>query len=300
MTAAPVQQTLRANGLEFSATRAGSTDGALVVCLHGFPDTPATFRHQMAELAGLGFDVVAPHLRGYEPSSQPSDNDYDVMTLASDVVGWLDDFGVERAHLVGHDWGAVIAYVVAAHYSHRVRTVTALAIPPLARIPAAVRRVPRQLVRSWYMTWFQIPGLSDRSVQAGDLRLVRRLWRAWSPNYTVSADELTELRTTFEQPGVVSSTLEYYRQNATPLIMLGLRHPPAMTQATVSVPTLIINGVDDGCMDRRLFEQCILEVDFPNGVEHVEIADAGHFLHLEQPELVNELIRKHMTGTLHA
>ena len=298
MTAEPVQQTLRANGLEFSATRVGSADGELVLCLHGFPDTPATFRHQTAELAALGFDVVAPRLRGYELSSQPSNNDYDAVTLASDVVGWLDDLGVERAHLVGHDWGAVIAYVVAAHYPRRVRTVTAMAIPPLARIPAAVRRVPRQLVRSWYMTWFQIPGLSDRSLRAGDWLLMRTLWRTWSPRYSMTAEEWTDLRGMFEEDGVVSGALAYYRQNATPPVMLGLRRAPAMTQPTIAVPTLILNGSEDGCMDRRLFNLGIHDADFPAGVEHVEVPDAGHFLHLEKPELVNELIGRHLAGGL--
>lgn len=296
MTTAPARETLRANGLEFSATRSGSADGELVVCIHGFPDTPATFRHQMAKFADLGFDVVAPHLRGYEPSSQPDDNDYDIMTLASDVTGWLDDLDVERAHLVGHDWGAVIAYVVAAHYPDRVRTATALAIPPLVRIPPAVRRVPRQLLRSWYMIWFQIPVLSDWSLRARDWWLMQRLWRTWSPRYSMTASEWTDLRAMFEEESVVSGALAYYRQNATPPVLLGLRHPPVMAQPTIAVPTLILNGADDGCMDRRMFGVGIHDADFPEGVDHVEIPGAGHFLHLERPETVNELIYRHLTG----
>lgn len=290
------QHTLRANGLEFSAVRAGPAGGEVVVCLHGFPDTPTTFRHQVAALASLGYDVVAPSLRGYEPGSQPSDGDYSLMAVASDVVGWLDDLGVERAHLVGHDWGAVVVYVVAAQHPERVRTATALGIPPLARIPFAVRRVPRQLVLSWYMTWFQIRGLADRSLGARDWWLMRRLWKTWSPGYEMKPDEWAKLRAVFERPGVVAGALAYYRQNATPPIMLGLRHPAAMAESTVGVPTLIVNGTDDGCMDRRLFEHSIRAGDFPAGVDHVEVAGAGHFLHLEAPERVNELIRGHLTA----
>ncbi|MCP5026893.1 MAG: alpha/beta hydrolase [Actinomycetia bacterium] len=287
--------TLGANGLEFSATGAGPADGELVLCLHGFPDTPSTFRNQITAFADAGFTVVAPRLRGYEPSSQPADGDHGLMALAADVIGWLDDLGVEQAHLVGHDWGAVIAYVVAAHHPHRVHTATALAIPPLARIPSAVRRLPRQLARSWYMTFFQIPKLADQSLQARHWKLMRRLWRTWSPGYTMAPEEWAELETTFEQPGVVASALAYYRQNATPPIMLGLRHPPAMSEATITVPTLIVNGSDDACMDRRLFALSIHDDDFPAGVEHVEVSGAGHFLHLEQPELVNELILRHLS-----
>ncbi len=298
MSATPHRLTLHANDLEFSATRTGPADGDSVFCLHGFPDTPATFRALTSALADQGFDVLVPHLRGYEPSSQPADGDYDLMSIASDVVGWLDDLGIDQAHVIGHDWGAVVVYVVAAHHPERVKTATALAIPPLARIPDAVRRVPRQLLRSWYMTWFQLPWLSDQSLQARDWLLLRRLWRSWSPGYSITADELAELRSTFEQPGVVSSALAYYRQNATPAIMTGLRHPPAMSESKITVPTLIVNGAQDGCMDRRLFDASIDPDDFPAGVEHVELPNAGHFLHLERPVLVNELIARHLLANV--
>lgn len=295
MTVVPYRQVLRANGLEFSATRAGPVGGELVVCMHGFPDSPATFRHQLPALAEAGFDVVAPYLRGYEPGSQPDDGDYDLMALASDVVCWLDDLGVDRAHLVGHDWGAVIAYVVATHYPHRVRSAAALAIPPLARIPAAVRRVPRQFLRSWYMTWFQMPWLAERSLAARDWRMIRRLWTAWSPSYQIDAVDWAEVKATFEQPGVGSAALAYYRQNATPPVMLGFRHPRAMLEPVVGVRTLIVNGAEDGCMDRRLFGHGIRAGDFPAGVVHEEVTAAGHFVHLEHPDRVNDLLRRHLS-----
>lgn len=296
MTDPAHRHTLRAKGLEFSAISAGPLDAELVLCLHGFPDTPATFRHLMPALSEQGYRAVAPLARGYEQRSQADDGRYDLMTLSEDVVGWIDDLGVERAHLVGHDWGAVITYVAAANHPDRVITATALAIPPIARIPSAVRRVPRQLLRSWYMTWFQFRGLADWSLRAGDWRLMRRLWRTWSPHHRIASDHWHDLRATFEQPGVVANALAYYRQNATPAIMLGIRHPPAMSAAAIDVPTLIANGTDDGCIDRRLFQASIHDEDFPAGVEHVELPGAGHFLHLEQRDAVNELILRHLSG----
>ncbi len=294
MTGSPAQGTLQANGLVFSVLQAGS-DGELVICLHGFPDTPHTFRHQLSALAAAGYQTIAPYLRGYEPQSQPADGDYNLVTLASDVIGWLDDLGVERAHVVGHDWGAVIGYVTAARHPDRVHSLSALAIPPLSRIPEAVRRVPWQLQRSWYMTWFQLRGLAERSVSVGDMRLIRYLWGAWSPGYEIDNAEWEALKEAFGQPGVVSAALAYYRQNATPPIMLGLRNPPAMAETEISVPTLIVNGADDGCMDRRLFQHTIRVDDFPAGVEYVELADAGHFLHLEQPMRINQLLLQHIS-----
>lgn len=286
--------TLRAAGLEFSALEARATNDSVVLCLHGFPDSPTTFRHQMGALAEAGHRVIAPTLRGYEPSSQPEDGDYSLIALADDVIGWLDDLGVERAHLVGHDWGAAIVYTAAARHGDRVISATALAIPPLARIPAAVRRVPRQLQRSWYMTFFQLRGLSDRALAAADWRLLRRLWRVWSPGYTLTDDEWNELRDVFAAPGVAAGSLGYYRQNATPPILAGIRSTPAMKLTEVPVPTLIVHGTDDGCIDRRLFEPAIRQEDFPAGVERLEIAGAGHFVHLEQPDLLNTAILEHL------
>ena len=92
---------LRANDLAFSALTHGQ--GPIVLCLHGFPDHRRSYRLQMPALAEAGFRAVSPTLRGYEPCSQPSDGDYHVIRMAEDVVGWIDDLGAERVHLVGHD-----------------------------------------------------------------------------------------------------------------------------------------------------------------------------------------------------
>ena len=123
------------------------------------------------------------------------------MSLAGDVVAWIDELGADRAHVIGHDWGAVLTYVVAANQPDRVRTATALAIPPLTRIPEAVRRVPRQLVRSWYMTFFQLPGVAERSLRADDWRLLRRLWSVWSPGYELPPDDWSTLTAAFGAAG---------------------------------------------------------------------------------------------------
>ncbi|MCP3910108.1 MAG: alpha/beta hydrolase [Actinomycetia bacterium] len=131
---------------------------------------------------------------------------------------------------------------------------------------------------------------------AGDFALVHRLWQTWSPGYTLTAEDSAALKATFATPGVVAASLAYYRQNATPPILLGLCKTPAMERSQVSAPVLIINGTDDGCMGRRLFEPTICSQDYPAGVRHEEIADAGHFLHLERPDRVNELILEHMAG----
>ncbi len=293
MAAEPLMLTT-GDGLEFSALQAGREQDPVVLCLHGFPDHPATFRHQFGPLADAGFRVIAPTMRGYEPSSQPSDGDYSLLAMADDVAGWLDAIGADRAHLVGHDWGAVVTEVAAARHPDRVRSLTSLAIPPLPRIPAAVRRIPRQLLRSWYMTFFQVPIVAERALAAGDWALLRRLWRVWSPGHTMTETEWSELRARFERPGVAGAALACYRQNATPPLLLGLRSSPAMEVTEIPVRRLILHGTDDGCMDRRLFDHTVYETDHPAGVTMVELAGTGHFLHLEAADRVNDAVLAHL------
>ncbi|MEM7091694.1 MAG: alpha/beta fold hydrolase [Actinomycetota bacterium] len=283
--------------LRFSMLRAGfddNPDGEVVLCLHGFPDNANTFRKQLPAFAEAGYRVVAPTLRGYEPSSLDPDADYSLGTLGRDVIAWLDDLGAERAHLVGHDWGAAIAYVAGALAPERFASLTTIAVPHAARLDEGIRRVPRQFLRSWYMVFFQLRGIADYVVERDDWALVRRLWRTWSPGYTLSDEQWADLRDTFAAPGVKQAMLAYYRQNASPRAMLGLTETEVDAPTTVPVRTLAITGADDGCIDTRLYDIVFDDADFPAGVRVERIAGVGHFAHLERPDLVNRLILDHL------
>jgi len=279
--------------LDFSAYACGleaNERGALVLCLHGFPDNARSFRFQLPALARAGYRAIAPTMRGYEPSSQPADGDYSLATLARDVVGWMDGLGEERVHLVGHDWGAAVAYVAGALAPERFYSITTIAVPHAARLPEGIRVVPSQVAKSWYMMFFQLRGIAEVALSRNDWSLIRRLWRDWSPGFDLPEAEWGALRKTFGAPGVKRAMLGYYRQNASPGIMLGLKKTEASVLTTVPVRTLAITGADDGCMDTRLYDHVFLEEDFPNGVRVERIEDAGHFTHLEKPEEINRLL----------
>lgn len=285
--------TLHNGPLTFSAWSAGFTknpDAPLVVCLHGFPDNARSFRHQLPALADAGYRVIAPTMRGYEPSSIPKNNDFTVTTMARDIIAWLDELQVDRAHLVGHDWGALVTYPAGALFPERFHSITCIAIPPPFRFLSGALRVPVQWWKSWYVTRFQMRGAAERLVERDDWAYVRKLWRVWSPDYHLSDAEWSDLRDTLSAPGVKEAALQYYRQNASPAIIFGLKETEAARNTTVPVRTLAITGAQDGCMDTRMFNHTFREQDFPAGYRIERIDDAGHFPHLEKPEVVNKLL----------
>lgn len=284
---------LRSGAFSFSAYTAGfddNPDGEVVLCLHGFPDDANSFRHQLPALAAAGYRVVAPNLRGYESTSQPEDGDYSLVALGHDVLAWIDHLEAEKVHLVGHDWGAAITYVAGALAPERFLSLTTIAVPHSARLQQAIRKVPSQLLKSWYMTFFQFRGIAEHVLERKDWALVRRLWRNWSPGFELADEDWQHLRSTFEAPGVKSAMLGYYRQNASPEVLLGLKKTEAAALTTVPVRTLAITGVDDGCMDTRLYDHAFLREDFPEGYRVERIARGGHFVHQERPEQVNRLL----------
>ena len=279
--------------LSFTAQACGFDEnpgGPVVLCLHGFPDDARSFRQQLPALAAGGYRALAPMLRGYEPSSQPADGDHSLSAIAEDVIAWIDELGEERVHLVGHDWGAAISYLAGAMAPERFHSLTTLAVPHQARLADAIRKVPRQLALSWYMSFFQLRGLSDWMLERNDWALIRRLWKDWSPSYTLSEEDWASLRETFAAPGVKRSMLAYYRQNASPAVLLGWKKTPATTLTNVPVRTLAITGAEDGCMDTRLYDHAFRSEDFPHGVRVERIAAAGHFVHQEKPDEINALL----------
>ena len=293
------EQTLRRGDLTFSAINCGWDEnprGEVVMCLHGFPDNARSFRFQWEPLAAAGYRVTSPTLRGYEPSSQPIDNDYDIYTIAEDVLSWMDALNTKVAHLVGHDWGAAIAYTAGAVAPERFLSLSTLAVPHSARFAEAIKKVPRQLQLSWYINFFQLRGLSDYWIERNDWALIKKLWRDWSPEFDLPDQEWNSLRSTFSAPGVKKAMLSYYRQNANPMVMLGLKKSRASEMTTVPVRTLAITGANDGCIATELYDFVFRDNDFPNGLRIERIGGAGHFVHQEKPEAVSELLLQWLKG----
>ncbi len=286
MPPAGQQFTLRNGPLAFTARSEG--DGPLVLCLHGFPDNASSFRHQLPVLAAAGYRAVSVTLRGYEPSSQPADGDYSIAGDRGDVLAFIEQLGTPKAHLVGHDWGAAVAYATGAAAPGRLYSLTTIAVPHSGRFVTEAARFPRQLALSWYMGFFQLRGVSDYVVRRNGFRFIRRLWRDWSPGWDIPDEVLDDVIATLRQPGVVRAALAYYRTALSPSAFTPRARAAAHFE--VRVPTLAITGERDGCIDTKVFERLTYPQDFPAGLSVERVRDAGHFPHQEQPDAVNALL----------
>jgi pimeloyl-ACP methyl ester carboxylesterase len=276
---------VRANGLRFAYLAEGPEDGPLALCLHGFPDTAHTWRYLLPRLAAEGFRAVAPWMRGYAPTEVPYGRTVPRDTLAADVNALHRALGGgEDAVLVGHDWGAYAAYRAAAAAPGRWRRVVTLAVPP-DRALAGANRDPAQMRRSWYMLAFQVPG-AERLVARDDFALVERLWRDWSPGYDPT-EELPHVTMSLKSPGSLAAALGYYRALGSRLLPLGT--PTPGSGRVNPQPTLYLHGADDGCMGVSYAERAREVLRHPASLVEV-VPDAGHFLHLERPEVVGATI----------
>ncbi|WP_285713227.1 alpha/beta fold hydrolase [Erythrobacter oryzae] len=279
----PETLTLTHAGLAFTAHAAGA--GPVVLMLHGFPDTPATFAHQLGALAEAGYRPVAVTMRGYEPSSQPEDGDYHAVRMAEDVTAFAAALSDGPVHLVGHDWGANIAYAAASLAPERFASLTTIAVPHPVRFGEAFAANAEQQARSAYILAFQTPGFEEQII-ADDCAYLEALWRAWSPGWDIPAQLLAAMKATFRQPGVARAALEYYRQ-AFDAVSPAAQETAALLTRPITVPTLGICGAEDQCITQDVFLGAMRESDFPGGLETRSIPGAGHFCHAEAPEAVN-------------
>lgn len=279
------QQVLVCGELKFTAYTMG--EGPLVLLLHGFPDSPDSFRLQLRTLAAAGYRAVAVTLRGYEPSSQPKDKSYHVANLARDVIAWVDALGETQAHLVAHDWGASIAYAAAAMAPTRFKSLTAIAVPHPAEFALQAKQDKQQLKRSAYIFLFQLRGIAEWWLARKDWAYIEKLWRTWSPAWQWESTHMQKVKKLFSATGVKQATLTYYRQALDTKSALG-RESAELYQRPILVPCLGITGEKDGCIGHELFLRAMPATRFPGGVDICKVANAGHFPHLEAATIVNQ------------
>jgi pimeloyl-ACP methyl ester carboxylesterase len=259
-------------------------DGPLVVLLHGFPDFWYGWRFQIPALAGAGFRVVAPDMRGYNRSSRPASvSSYAPARLAGDVRDLVAERGASRALVAGHDWGAAVAWLTAIRHPEVVERLAILNVPHPRRMLEGLRRPSRQLLRSWYMFFFQLPRLPERLIAADDWRAFRRVFSDARAGAFTPAD-LDRYREAWSQPGALTAMLNYYRAS--------LRRPPAPAGGgslpPVQAPTLVIWGERDRHLGAELAEPH--RDDVPHLDRVIRFPAASHWVQHDEPDRVSGLL----------
>jgi pimeloyl-ACP methyl ester carboxylesterase len=248
-------------------------EGPLVVLLHGFPEFWFGWRHQLGPLAEAGFRVVAPDMRGYNLSSKPPRvSDYTLDVLARDVRDLIAERGEESACVAGHDWGGAVAWAAAMYHPEAVRRLAILNAPH-PRAFARALRDPRQLAKSWYMGFFQLPFLPEQ--------LGRRVFPRGFPEEVRDRYEAA-----YDQPGALTAMLNYYR---------ALPRRPVTSFPPVTAPTRVIWGQRDSYLTPGVAEPD--RADVPN-LERVIRLDTSHWVQHDAPGQVADLLIEFFVATM--
>lgn len=260
---------------------AGPPDGPLVILLHGFPEFWYGWRNQILPLAQAGFRVTAPDQRGYNLSAKPRElSAYRVDRLAGDVIGLMRALGREKATLVGHDWGGIVAWSVAALYPQHVRRLVALNAPYPMVAPDVIRRNPVQLRMSAYILFFQIPLFAEAILRNNNWELVAQTLRRTSRPGTFSEEVIEQYRQAWWRRGTMTAMLNWYRA-------LLRRPPPLPWRPRIPAPTLILWGARDTALSRPMAQ---LSAALCDHVRLVFFEDASHWVQHEKAQEVNRLM----------
>jgi pimeloyl-ACP methyl ester carboxylesterase len=280
--------TVEANGLTVHALEAGK--GPLIIALHGFPDLPISYRHQIPVLAEKGYRVVAPYMRGYFPSDVEPAGPYEVAVLVQDTLALIDQLTEQPVILIGHDWGAVVARSAAILAPEKITKIVCMSVPTAGNFGRALVSNPKQQRRSWYMFFFQLP-IAEMAIAHNDFAFIEALWQEWSPGWSCPKSVMNEIKEAFRQPSVLKAALAYYRSQFNPALQHpGLADIRKRLSDPIPVPTMYLHGANDGCIGVETTEG--MESAFLRDFERHIISSAGHFVHQERPEVINEHITR--------
>jgi len=268
------------SAVRLHAVAAGPIDGPAVVLLHGFPEFWYGWHKQIAPLASAGFRVIVPDQRGYNLSSKPAPiSAYAIPELVSDVIAVADQLGRQKIFLAGHDWGAAVAWSAALLHPERIARLAVINVPH----PSVMRRYLasdfRQILRSWYIFFFQLPWLPQAVFSGFQFRLGTRALVHSSRPGTFSTEDLAQYRAAWSQPGALTCMIHWYRA----LLRRRVRFP----DRTVRVPVRILWGERD---DFLLTEMAHDSLRYCTNAELTCFPEATHWLQHEEPAKVSQLL----------
>jgi pimeloyl-ACP methyl ester carboxylesterase len=264
-------------GVRLHAVAAGPADGPLVILLHGFPEFWYSWRKQIGPLAAAGFRVVAPDQRGYNVSSKPHNiADYAITNLIADVIAIAEQLGAGKFFLAGHDWGAAVAWATALRHPLRLKKMAILNVPHPAAMLHTLRTNPLQMLRSWYIAFFQLPRIPEARFSADNFAMgVKSLATSSRPG-TFTAEDFAQYRLAWSNPGTVTAMINWYRAF--------FRRRPRLGDPQVHVPTRILWGQRDKFLLPEMAQESLQYCD---SAQPTFFPEATHWLQHEEPEAVN-------------
>lgn len=280
---------IQTNGIKLHVLTDGPEDGTPVILLHGFPEFHYGWRKQVPALVEAGFRVIVPDQRGYNLSDKPRGvSAYNLNTLARDAVGLFDHFGIQKARIVGHDWGAVVAWTVALTHPERLEKLAILNVPHPDVMTRFILSNAEQRKKSWYIFFFQIPFFVEWVLSKDNYRNMARIMIGSGRKSTFKLSEIEEYRKAWSQPGALTAMLNWYRSifRRSFKYFFQRRSIPARR---VTVPTLILWGKNDVALSHEMVQPSL---DLCDNGSAVMFENATHWVQHDEADEVNKnLIR---------
>lgn len=272
---------IETNGIRLHVVTAGDPHGKPVLLLHGFPEFWYGWRDQIPAFVVAGYRVIVPDQRGYNLSDKPVGvRYYRTEMLVRDVIGLLDHFRIEKVNLAGHDWGAAVAWSVATSFPDRVERLAIMNVPHPDVMLATLRTSLRQMLKSWYIGFFQIPVLPDWVLRVNDYAAARRLLVSSGKPSTFNTADLAEYKKAWAQPGALTAMINWYRA-------VFMERSGKQTDNRVHVPVLVLWGKHDIALSAEMAQRSI---ELCDDGRLVFFENASHWVQHDEADEVNRLL----------
>jgi pimeloyl-ACP methyl ester carboxylesterase len=269
------------NGIYLNAAEAGNPDGKVIIFLHGFPEYWYAWHQQLLFFGDKGFRALAPDQRGYNRSSKPAGvKAYTLPHLTADIAAFIKQQTTEKVILVGHDWGGAVAWSVAAQYPQLLEKLVILNMPHPEVFHKHLRQNPKQLFKSMYVAFFQLPLLPEISNRAFNFKLLKTALQKTALPHTFSKEDFLHYKEAWRKPGALKAMLNWYR---------AYKYYPYHSPEIVTVPTLILWGKKDNFLSAEMANP---SKEMCRKGELIFLPNATHWLHHESPNQINNLIYK--------
>ena len=272
---------IETNGIKLHVVQAGPQSGVPVILLHGFPEFWYGWRNQIPALVEEGCRVIVPDQRGYNLSDKPKGiKNYRISLLVDDILGLINVLEYEKVNLVGHDWGAVVAWMLANKYPERLHRLSIMNVPHPTVMRRFLMRDLEQIRRFWYVFFFQLPWLPEAGMRRDNWRGAERVLRGSGKIHTFTNEDIEKYKEAWSQPGAMTAMINWYRAAVRDQF-------PTLEDPCIKVPTLMMWGMKDFALSHRLARP---SMDYVKEGNLILFPEATHWVQRDAAEEVNHYL----------